>query len=55
MADTLTIWDDLIKLRDNTKDDTTRNRCNMYLRQINTAAGSKVKIEAVNWINNLKN
>lgn len=54
MTDASPVWNDLIKLRDTTTDTEIKERCIMYLNQINTAAGSIVKQEADNWLNNIK-
>lgn len=39
-------WNLLVKLRDTTKCTTIKEKCEMFLRQINTPAGNKVKDEA---------
>ena len=54
MIDTSTVWNDLIKLRDKTTDMIIKNQCSLFLNQINTADGAKVKLEAANWLNTFK-
>lgn len=44
-------WNELIKLRDTTKNSDTKRRCIMYLEQILTAGNTSVKKEAANFLN----
>lgn len=43
-------WNLLIKLRDTTKDESIKSKAELYLNQLNTSAGFRVKAEAYSFL-----